>query len=45
MKPEKKKEETWDNGAPMFICKKCKESDIGYLDNYCSNCGEKLNWK
>jgi ribosomal protein S24E len=36
--------EKWDNGAPMYICPKCKEVEIGHGDNNCSNCGQKLEW-
>ena len=37
--------EQWDNGAPMYICPKCKEAVIGHGDNNCSNCGQKLEWR
>ena len=36
--------EQWDNGAPMYTCPNCKETEIGHGDNNCSNCGQKLEW-
>lgn len=37
--------EQWSNGAPIYTCPNCKETEIGHGDKNCSNCGQKLEWR
>jgi hypothetical protein len=37
------KTDTWDNGAPVYICPACFDW-LGIDQKYCEECGQKLKW-
>jgi len=36
---------TGDDGVMWYFCTKCESPEIGRGDNYCCNCGAKIEWR
>jgi hypothetical protein len=36
---------TSDNGVMWYYCTVCESADIARGDNFCCNCGSKIEWR